>query len=146
VLSKSFIALTASVILGSTAMALARPVPPSRVFGAAQNVVQPDHGKKRTAMKAGIVNSSGSIVAGTGYSVSHDGTGEYTLDVPAGFFANCPVINVLPAGLNGHLAIPDVYNYITCGNNGEVKMQVRFYERASGALQDNAFHFAMIDT
>ncbi len=145
-LSKSLIALTASVILGSTAMALARPVPPSRVFGAAQNVVQPDHGKKRTAMKAGIVNSSGSIVAGTGYSVSHDGTGEYTLDVPAGFFKNCPAIVASPAGLNGHLAIPDVYDYVTCGNNGEVKVQIREYEYNTGSLQDNAFHFIMMDT
>ena len=143
-LSKSLVALTASVILGSTTIALARPVPPPRIVQPAQTF-QPDH-KRKTAIKAGIVSSAGSIVSGTGYSVSHDGTGEYTLDVPAGFFANCPVINVLPAGLNGHLAIPDVYNYITCGNNGEVKMQVRFYERASGALQDNAFHFAMIDT
>ena len=63
-------------------------------------------------MKAGIVNSSGSIVAGTGYSVSHDGTGEYTLDVPAGLFKNCPAIVASPAGLNGHLAIPDVYDYV----------------------------------
>jgi hypothetical protein len=145
VLSKSLIALTASAILGSTAMGLARPVAPPRVFGPAQTFVQPDH-KKKTAIKAGIVNSSGSIVSGTGYAVSHDGTGEYTLSVPAGFFDNCPAIVVTTSGLNGHLAIPNVYDYITCGNNGAVKAQIRLYERSGGSLQDNAFHFAMIDT
>ncbi|HEX4012324.1 MAG TPA: hypothetical protein VHX17_00385 [Candidatus Cybelea sp.] len=144
-LSKSLIALTASVLLGSTAIALARPVAPARFYQPAETFAQPNHTKK-TAIKAGIVNSNGSIVSGTGYSVSHDGAGEYTLDVPAGYFKECPAIDVLPAGLNGHLVIPDVYDYITCGNNGEVKMQIRLYERAGGALQDNAFHFAMIDT
>ncbi|HEX3368734.1 MAG TPA: hypothetical protein VHS56_04085 [Candidatus Cybelea sp.] len=144
-LSKSLIALTASAILGSTALGLARPVAPARVFGPAQTFVQPDH-KKKTPIKAGIVNSSGSIVSGTGYSVSHDGTGEYTLDVPAGYFSTCPAIVASPAGLNGHLAIPDVYDYVTCGNNGEVKVQIREYEYNTGALQDNAFHFVMIGT
>ncbi|HEY2474470.1 MAG TPA: hypothetical protein VGI19_06670 [Candidatus Cybelea sp.] len=143
-LSKSLIVLTASAILGSTALALARPAPPARILAPAQTFVQPDH--KKTAMKAGIVNSAGSIVAGTGYSVSHDGTGEYTLQVPAGFFKDCPALIVTPAGLNGHLAIPDDYDYITCGNNGQVKIQVREYERPTGALQDNAFHFIMMDT
>jgi hypothetical protein len=145
VLSKSLMALTASAILGSTAIGLARPVAPPPRFFQADQTFQPDH-KRKTPIKAGIVNSSGSIVAGTGYSVSHDGTGEYTLDVPAGFFKNCPAVTVTPSGLNGHLAIPDDYNYEACGNNGEVKLQIRLYERASGALQDNAFHFAMIDT
>lgn len=143
-LSKSLIVLTASAVLGSTALALARPAPPARFFAPAQTFVQPNHTK--TAMKAGIVNSAGSIVAGTGYSVSHDGTGEYTLQVPAGYFKGCPAFIVTPAGINGHVVIPDDWDYITCGNNGEVKMQIRLYERTSGALQDNAFHFIMLDT
>jgi len=76
--------------------------------------------------------------------VSHDDTGEYTIDVPAGFFTStCPVILVTPAGQNGETPIPDDYNYITCGGNGEVKMQVRIRGRKDGALQDNAFHFYM---
>jgi len=112
---------------------------------ASAGVFGPNH-HKGPAIKAGIVTGSGTIAAGTGFSVSHDGTGEYTLDVPAGFFKNCPAIVVTPAGVNGHAPIPDDYDYSKCGNNGEVKMQVRIYSRTDGSLQDNSFHFAMLDT
>ena len=95
--------------------------------------------------KGGIVSADGSIVLGTGYSVSHDGTGEYTVDVPGGFFTGCPVILVTPAGQNGQTPIADDFNYITCGaGSGEVKMQIRIRGRQDGALQDNAFHFLIM--
>jgi hypothetical protein len=107
----------------------------------AQTFVQPDH--KKSAVKAGVVGSDGSIIAGSNFSVSHDATGEYTLDVPAGYFKNCPAVTVTPAGVNGHAPIPDDYDYYTCGNNGEVKIQIRIYSRTDGSLQDNSFQFVM---
>jgi type 1 fimbria pilin len=130
--SKSLASLTAALVFALTAFASAR-------------IVLPDDGKKPT-FRAGIVTSSGSIVAGTGYSVSHDGTGEYTVDFPAGTFRSCPAITATPAGINAHLPIANVYNYITCGGAGEVKVQIRLYARNDGSLQDNAFHFVMDET
>ena len=141
-LSKPLIALTASLVIVTPGLASARLVAaPARVMQPAQNSVQPNH--KKPAVKAGIVGSDGTIIAGSNFSVSHDGTGEYTLDVPAGYFKNCPVVMVTPAGVNGHAPIPDDYDYSTCGNNGEVKIQIRIYSRTDGSLQDNAFHFVM---
>jgi hypothetical protein len=130
--NKYIAALTAALVVASLAPASAG-ISPLR------------HGKG-TAIKAGIVNQQGSIVAGTGYSVSHDGTGKYTLDVPAGFFKSCPALLVTPSGVDGHAPIPDDFDYITCGNGGEVKIQITIYSRTNGALQGNSFHFAMIDT
>jgi hypothetical protein len=136
--SKPLITLTASLIFATSALASARliVVPDARF-------AQPD-GKKH-AVKAGIVAGDGSIVSGTGYSVSHDGTGEYTIDIPAGTFPGCPAIMVIGAGVNAHAPIADVYNYITCGS-GEVKAQIRMYSNSGSGLQDNAFHFVMNET
>jgi len=142
VLSKPLIVLTASLVVATPGLASARLItPPVRVTQPGQAFVQPNH--KKAAVKAGIVGSDGSIVAGSNFSVSHDGTGEYTLDVPAGYFKNCPVVMVTPAGVNGHAPIPDDYDYSACGNNGEVKIQIRIYSRTDGSLQDNSFHFVM---
>ena len=139
VFNKPLINLTAALIVATTAFASAR------VFTYPdQTAFQPDH--KKSATKAGIVSWDGSIVAGTGYAVSHDGAGEYTLDVPAGKFKTCPVILVTPSGVHGHAPIANDYNYITCGSGSEVKIQVRFYARNDGALQDNSFHFFMTAT
>ncbi|MFY9720283.1 MAG: hypothetical protein WAK16_11655 [Candidatus Cybelea sp.] len=144
-LTRILIALTASLVIATPGLASATLVTsPARLMQPAPTFVQPDRHKK-PAIKAGIVNSDGSIGAGTGYSVSHDGTGEYTLDVPGGF-KNCPAVLVTPSGINGHAPIANDYNYTACGGGGEVKIQIRVYSRTSGALQDNSFHFVMIDT
>jgi hypothetical protein len=133
----SILAVAASLVMASSAFA--STVYPSHAL---QNPVPPGGKSKH---KGGIVSATGSIVGGTGYSVSHDGTGEYTIDVPAGFFGStCPVILVTPAGVASHAPIPDDFNYITCGGAGEVKMQIRIYSRTDGALEDNAFHFLMM--
>ena len=133
-----------SIVAMAASLAMASPVFASALYPghALQNPVPPG---ARSKHKGGIVSATGSIVGGTGYSVSHDGTGEYTIDVPAGFFGStCPVIMVTPAGIASHAPIPDDFNYITCGGAGEVKMQIRIYSRTDGALEDNAFHFLMM--
>jgi hypothetical protein len=123
---KSIAVLAASLALASSALASAS--------------VEPGKGSK-----AGIVAADGSIVLGTGFSVSHDGTGEYTIDVPT--FPDCPAILVTPAGVNGHAPIVNDYNYITCNTGGgEVKIQIRIYSRTDGSRQDNSFHFLMAKT
>jgi hypothetical protein len=93
---------------------------------------------------AGIVNADGTINTGTGFSVSHDGVGQYTLDVPAGKFKKCPAILLTAWGYTSEFPIIEDYDYITCGNLAEVKMQIRVWGRKDGAAQDNAFHFVMI--
>ncbi len=133
----SILALATSMVMASSAFASA--LYPDQT--GLHHSVSPG---KKAKSKGGIVASDGSIVAGTGYSVSHDGTGEFTLDVPAGYFTDCPVILVTPAGVDGHAPIVNDYNYITCGN-GEVKMQIRIWSRTDGTLQDNSFHFLMMD-
>jgi len=121
---KSTFAVAISLVLASTALASAAHAP----------------GKHKSL--GGIVASDGSIVLGSGFSVSHDGTGEYTLDVPS--FPDCPVVFVQPAGINGHLPIANDFNYITCNTaGGEAKIQIRIYSRTDGSLQDNGFHFLM---
>ena len=134
----SILAVAASLIMASSAFASA--LYPGQTLGS-HHPVSPG---KKAKSKGGIINSDGSIIEGTGYSVSHDGTGEYTIDVPADYFKDCPVILTAAAGVNGHAPIVNDYNYITCGS-GEVKMQIRIWSRTDGALQDNSFHFLMMD-
>jgi len=136
----SMVAVLASLLMASSAVA--SNLYPSHAPGLQNS--EPPGG--RSKHKGGIVAADGSIITGSGFSVSHDGTGEYTIDVPGGYFTNgCPVIFVTPAGLNPHASIPNDFNYITCGaGSGEVKMQVRLYSRTDGSLQDNAFHFLIM--
>jgi hypothetical protein len=97
--------------------------------------------KKKPSL-AGTVNLSGQVVDGSGFSISHDGTGRYTLDIPSGF-KGCPVVMVTPAGVNGDIPIVNDFNYITCGN-GEVKIQIAIFGRSSGTYLDNSFNFLVI--
>ena len=139
----SIVAVTASLLMASSAFASS--LYPSHALGF-QNSPPPGHHKVKS--KGGVVGADGSIILGTWFSVSHDATGEYTLDIPGSVFGTsiCPVILITPAGVNGHAPIADDFNYITCkAGDGEVKMQIRIYSRTDGALQDNAFHFLMIE-
>jgi hypothetical protein len=130
----SIVAIAASLVMATSAFA--STLYPS---GVQDSATPGKHGKP----KGGIVGADGSIVAGTGYSVSHDNTGQYTLDVPAGYFKDCPVVLATPAGYTSEFPIINDYDYITCGDLGEVKIQIRVWGRKTGAAQDNAFHFLM---
>ncbi len=136
----SIAAVAASLLMASSAFA-------SALYAGHEPGLQNSEPGARGKHKGGVVGADGSIILGTGFSVSHDGTGEYTLDVPGSVFGTsiCPVILVTPAGVNGHAPIADDFNYITCeAGDGEVKMQIRIYSRTDGALQDNGFHFLMM--
>ena len=135
-----------AALLSSMVFALASPALASTLYPGHQPALQDSSPGGKNKHKGGIVGADGSIITGTGYSVSHDGTGEYTIDVPGGFFTTgCPVIMVTPAGANGETPIADDFDYITCGaGSGEVKMQIRIHGRKTGVLQDNAFHFLIM--
>jgi|HubBroStandDraft_6_1064221.scaffolds.fasta_scaffold425747_3 hypothetical protein len=136
--SKQLVGLSAALILATTTLASANMILSNG------RIVDPDHGKK-PAIKAGIVSSTGAIVQGTGFVVSHDGTGEYTIDFPAGTFTNCPAIIATGSGINTHTPVANVFNYVSCGNNGEVKAQLRMYSNSGSGLQDNSFHFVLVE-
>jgi hypothetical protein len=128
-------AIAALCILGSTGLASAQVVRPVMMHPAGSSA-------KKKPSQGGTVNLSGQIVNGTGFTVTHDGTGKYTLDIPSGF-KGCPVVMVTPAGANGDIPIVNDYNYITCGN-GEVKIQIAIFGRSSGNYLDNSFNFLVI--
>ena len=144
--SKSLISLTAALVVATSAFASATTVVPLNGSFAQSNgdFAAPD--VKNPEIRAGIVHADGTISQGRRFAVSHDGTGEYTLNVPARQFKNCPTIIVTPWGVNGHAPIANSFDYITCGNFGEVKIQIRIYSRTDGAGQDNGFMFVMNDT
>ncbi|HEV3091873.1 MAG TPA: hypothetical protein VGX91_10600 [Candidatus Cybelea sp.] len=139
-LTKPVLALAAGFIIATAGMASARIV----TNYPTQMGFQPN-GKKAPTALAGVVSSSGTIAAGSGFSVSHDGTGEYTITVPAGEFKNCPSILATPAGYSGTPPVANDYDYIQCGSNGTVKMQIRILT-TSGSLVDTPFHFLMTNT
>jgi hypothetical protein len=132
------IAATALLVIASTGLA------PAQVFTHPAAGMNPaGSGAAKKVSLGGVVTATGQIVGGSGFTVSHDGTGKYTISVPSGF-KTCPVILVTPAGDNGDEPIANDFNYTTCGN-GAVKMQVQIYGRMSGALMDNSFHFLVIE-
>jgi hypothetical protein len=57
---------------------------------------------------AGIVDSDGSILAGSGFTVSNPSTGHYTITFPAGTWSTLPVVTVTPFGVHGGFVVPDV--------------------------------------
>jgi hypothetical protein len=128
--------LAALLVLGTSGMASANVIlqPMSHVSPLA----------KKSLSVGGIVTAAGQIVSGSGFTISHDGTGKYTIDIPSGFNKGCPVIMVTPAGANGDVPIANDFNYETCGS-GPVKIQILIYGRSSGGLMDNSFNFLVIN-
>jgi hypothetical protein len=132
---KKLAVIAALLVLGSSGMASAQVVRPVMMHPAGSSA-------KRKPSQAGTVSLSGQTVVGTGFTVTHDGTGRYTLDIPNGF-KGCPVVMVTPAGMNGDIPIVNDFDYITCGN-GEVKIQIAIFGRSSGNYMDNSFNFLVI--
>ena len=129
---RSILAAAASLVMISAASASAQGHYPAH-----------PPGKHKKSM-GGIIAGDGSIVEGSGFSVSHDGTGEYTIDVPSGYFTDCPLVFAIGAGVPTHAAVMNDFNYINCGS-GEVKIQLRAYSNSGSGAEDSAFHFMMID-
>jgi hypothetical protein len=129
-------AAAALFVLGSSGLASAQVIRPVMLHAAASSA-------KNKPSQGGTVNLSGQIVDGTGFTVSHDGTGKYTLDIPSGY-KGCPVVMVTPVGTNGDIPIVNDFDYITCGN-GEVKIQIAIFGRSSGTYLDNSFNFLVIE-
>jgi len=104
------------------------------------NAAKPD---ANTKAHAGIINTNGSVIAGTGFTVTHNATGMYTIVFPNNTFKACPAVNVTPAGGNGGIPIANVYGY-GCSNGGAT-IVITINSIETSASQDNAFHFSTTD-
>jgi len=127
-LSGSLMAILAAATLASSAL------PASAV------VIRENRG---LAPRAGYVNSNGTIAFGTGFTVSHTGTGQYTITYPQSDFTYFPAMGVTAFGLNGGLPIANL-NGVSCGN-GKCKFMVGLYNSSNGSAMDNGFDFVIIE-
>ena len=102
--------------------------------------VIPDASK--TATYAGYVNTNGSIAAGTGFSVTHTGTGTYTVTYPSAKFpGGYPAMTLSGWGINGSNPIVNLI-FTSCGSGSCVFDIVT--TSSAGVAQDNGFVFTIV--
>jgi hypothetical protein len=93
---------------------------------------------------AGAVGSNGSVTYGTGFTVSHTGTGTYVVTYPASIgFQSLPVVTVTPWGVQ-HFPVAATISSLG-GNNGGFQFTVQLNTiNGKSKLQDNSFLFTLI--
>jgi hypothetical protein len=97
------------------------------------------------AYSAGLIDQSGTVDAGTGFTVQHTGTGLYTVTYPTGTFNSFPVITVTPFGINGHACTAIVSS--EGGTNGGLTFVVQLTDKVNKAKNvDNAFGFTLLES
>ena len=90
---------------------------------------------------AGIVQSDGSVTAGSAFTVSHPSTGEYVITFPPGTWSSLPVMTVTPFGINGAVVAPVDFSEVGLGS-GEAIFTIRLSSSVpADTPQDNAFQF-----
>jgi hypothetical protein len=93
---------------------------------------------------AGIINRDGSINSGSGFTVTHDGTGKYTITFAAGVFpTHSPAMTCTPFGKDGGFPICFVLGESWNGSVAPTTFGIRLLDLA-GALQDNGFQFTEV--
>ena len=102
--------------------------------------VRPDSAK--TATYAGYVNPNGTVAAGSGFAVSHTGTGTYSVSYPSTKFpGGYPAMTVTGWGINGAMPIVNL-SYTSCGS-GSCVFDIVITSN-TGAAQDNGFVFDIV--
>lgn len=92
---------------------------------------------------AGIINSNGTIVAGSGFTVVRNSTGDYTITFPGGVFpTHAPAMTCSPFGINGSTPVCVVFGESWSKTN-PTTFNIRTYTLA-GAHQDNEFQFTEV--
>lgn len=129
-----FITLAICLILATSGTASA-----ATRFAPQNSFAQPD---AKAGQVGGIVNSSGGIVYGSGFQISHPETGEYIVTIGANVFKKCPIVNITPAGTNSSPPLANLYSY-GCGAGG-VSLTILMIGSTTGQPEDNAFHFTAI--
>jgi hypothetical protein len=94
---------------------------------------------------AGLVESSGTTLAGSGFTVSHLATGEYLVTFPAGTWSSFPVMTVTSSGSGGYvvpLLAEDSFNA-----DGEANFIIEMSSTAgSDTPQNHGFAFVATAT
>jgi hypothetical protein len=98
---------------------------------------------KTWKVSGGWVGQDGSIIAGVGFTATHDGTGQYTVTYPDGSFKKAPIFSCTATGINGNVPVCNLYGYFTDGAGGATAL-FRVFALPSGAAEDNGFQFTEI--
>jgi hypothetical protein len=95
---------------------------------------------------AGLIAPNGTIDAGSGFTVTHTGTGQYVISYPTSTgFTSFPVITVTPVGYNGHITFAVVA--ALSGSNGSASFTVNILDSLNKQkFVDNGFAFTLMET
>src|SRR5205807_2049368 len=85
---------------------------------------------------AGLVMPDGSTAAGSGFGVSHDRAGRYTVSFPSGTWTDSS--NLIPVVTNFHGAVQGNFT-VTGYPDGSASFMVEFESATSGAAGDAMF-------
>jgi hypothetical protein len=106
-------------------------------------------GCQQTGVKtiAGAVTQTGGIAAGSGFTVTHDGPGAYTVSFPAGTFNGpVPLMTITPWGVDGQYVAADVF-FVGLPGNGAASFQIRMSDTLGTMTPvDNGFQFIVAQT
>jgi hypothetical protein len=93
---------------------------------------------------AGAVNTVGAVIAGSGFTVQHTATGQYTLDISPGTFANCspPQSNNGPIVVAGPVQNTVIvkFSQTVCNGDGSSSVSISVVN-TSGTAVDGNFSF-----
>jgi hypothetical protein len=92
-------------------------------------------GEENLRIIRGVISSTGTILAGSGFSASRTGTGAYTVTFSNSFTALPAVTATVQSGLS---------RLVTCTNVGNSSAQFRTYVSSTEALADLQFHFIAV--
>jgi hypothetical protein len=95
---------------------------------------------------AGAINANGTIAYGTGFTITHQGAGQYLVTFPAGTgFTSLPAMTVTPWGISGHLVTAIVQG--VSGANGGASFLINLSDRLNKfQLEDNALMFTLMES
>ena len=95
---------------------------------------------------AGIVQADGTIVSGQFFTVSHTGTGQYSVTYDSAIFGRIPAMSVTAFGINGDkIAIATVYRETRA--NHKVTFSIRISQTAGSFTPlDSGFQFVIVVT
>lgn len=95
---------------------------------------------------AGAINPNGTISYGSGFTVTHQGTGQYVITFPTlTGFTSLPAMTVTPFGINGHV-VTAIVSHVG-GASGGAQFTINLTDRLNRLhLEDNAFMFTLMES
>ena len=126
--------------LGVVTLALILSMSPARAEVVGCEPVYPL--SKKTATFAGYVKPDGTIAAGSGFTVSHTGTGTYTVtypqsDFPGGF----PAMVAQGWDINGAIPVVNLFKAVCV--SGSCTFEIHIFD-LKGDFSDNGFVFNIV--